>query len=1747
MKPTRTSLLMLLLAAAFLLGRPVQGTGAPDPDYPHGTFEEDCTTCHSPEAWKPASFSKDFDHAAFGTPLEGAHAQTACLSCHRTLEFADTGTRCGDCHQDIHQSEMGPECADCHTTRSFGDRARVQARHQVTRFPLTGAHSTLDCESCHGGSGQGHLSFVGTASECASCHTNDYQATQQPPHALNAFSTECTLCHGTSQWDGAVLSAAGLHSFDHGKGGFPLSGAHARQECMSCHGDGTFAGKSTECASCHQADYNGTTDPNHATAGFGLECATCHGMEQWRGAVFDHNRTDFALTGSHVEQECRSCHGGGVYSGLSTQCASCHQADYDNTDDPDHAAAGYPLECATCHGTTQWDDAVFDHNRTDFALTGSHVEQECRSCHGGGVYNGLSTQCASCHQADYDGTTDPNHALAGFGVECATCHGTTQWNGAVFDHNRTDFALTGSHVEQECRSCHGGGVYNGLSTQCASCHQADYDGTDDPNHSAAGYPLECETCHNTGDWEEADFDHNQTQFALTGSHIEQECRSCHGGGVFDGLSMECATCHQADYDDTDDPNHALAGFALECATCHGTTDWDGATFDHAQTQFALTGSHVEQQCASCHGGGVYDGLSMECASCHQADYNATTDPNHVAAGYPSDCKSCHGTAQWDGATFDHNQTQFALTGSHIEQECASCHGGGVYDGLATECASCHQVDYNSTTDPAHAAAGFALQCETCHNTTQWDGATFDHSQTQFALTGSHIEQECASCHGGGVYNGLSMQCASCHQADYNSTTDPNHAAAGYPLECETCHGTAQWDGATFDHNQTLFPLTGSHVVQECLSCHGGGVYDGLATECASCHQADYNSTTDPDHAAAGFALQCETCHNTTQWDGATFDHSQTQFVLTGSHIEQECASCHGGGVFDGLATECASCHQANYNSTTDPSHVQAGFALQCETCHGTAQWDGATFDHDQTRFALTGSHIEQQCASCHGGGVFDGLATECASCHQPDYDGTTDPNHAAAGYPLDCQICHGTAQWDGADFDHAQTLFPLAGSHIEQECRSCHGGGVFDGLATECASCHQPDYDTTTDPDHAAAGFALECQTCHNTTQWDGANFDHNQTQFALTGSHIEQQCASCHGGGVYDGLATECASCHQPDYDGTTDPNHATAGYSTLCETCHGTTQWEGAVFDHSRTDFPLTGSHLEQECLSCHSGGVYNGLSTQCASCHQPEYDGTTDPDHAAAGFPVSCQSCHNTTTWLGATFNHSQTQFPLTGSHIEQECRSCHGGGVYNGLSMECASCHQSDYNGTTDPNHATAGFPLQCETCHGTSTWLGAVFDHNQSQFPLTGAHLAVECMSCHSGGVYDGLPTECASCHQPDFDGTTNPNHTQAGFPATCQTCHNTTAWLGATFDHTQTLFPLTGSHVVQECLSCHGGGVYDGLSTQCASCHQSDYDGTTDPNHTQAGFPVTCQTCHNTTQWLGATFNHSQTQFPLTGSHIEQECRSCHGGGVYNGLSMECASCHQSDYNGTTDPNHATAGFPLQCETCHGTSTWLGAVFDHNQSQFPLTGAHLAVECMGCHGGGIYNGLATECASCHQADYNGTTNPNHTQAGFSLQCQTCHTTTAWPGATFNHSQTSFPLTGSHVQQECMSCHSSGIYNGLNTQCASCHQADYNGTTDPSHVGAGFPLQCETCHNTTTWQGATFDHDSQNFPIYSGKHRDKWDLCTDCHTNSTNYSVFTCLSCHPHSDKAKTDSDHQGRSGYRYDSAACYNCHPRGDD
>ena len=153
---------------------------------------------------------------------------------------------------------------------------------------------------------------------------------------------------------------------------------------------------------------------------------------------------------------------------------------------------------------------------------------------------------------------------------------------------------------------------------------------------------------------------------------------------------------------------------------------------------------------------------------------------------------------------------------------------------------------------------------------------------------------------------------------------------------------------------------------------------------------------------------------------------------------------------------------------------------------------------------------------------------------------------------------------------------------------------------------------------------------------------------------------------------------------------------------------------------------------CSSCHLEGKFSGVSTDCFSCHSTDFGETEDPDHEQLGFPTDCVICHgtNSETWEGAQLNHDS--FVLSGQHLLADCLDCHADGVYAGRPSECVSCHLSDYQNTSDPDHELDGFPTDCTACHGTSaeTWEDASFDHN-SIWPLLGAHTALDFSQCHS--------------------------------------------------------------------------------------------------------------------------------------------------------------------------------------------------------------------------------------------------------------------------------------------------------------------------------------------------------------------------------------------------------------------------------
>jgi hypothetical protein len=342
---------------------------------------------------------------------------------------------------------------------------------------------------------------------------------------------------------------------------------------------------------------------------------------------------------------------------------------------------------------------------------------------------------------------------------------------------------------------------------------------------------------------------------------------------------------------------------------------------------------------------------------------------------------------------------------------------------------------------------------------------------------------------------------------------------------------------------------------------------------------------------------------------------------------------------------------------------------------------------------------------------------------------------------------------------------------------------------------------------------------------------------------------------------------------------------------------------------------------------------------------------------------------------------------------------------------SSARGDQYSSTRSPH---GDLKIPCENCHTFSGWKPlrsmVEFDHSKTKFPLRGMHEGVYCTQCHVSLAFTNVGIKCADCHADIHRGQ---------FGAECESCHTVKGWqvsLRSVRGH-ENRFPLLGAHSALVCDDCHKGaasGQFTGLSTDCVACHNQNFVQTTLPNHVSAHFPTTCEACHNMDSWFGASFDHGKfTGFVLTGVHARLDCTACHLGGNFQVAGANCINCHQKDFNSATNPNHVQAGFPQDCGLCHNTSGWTPATFNHNTfTTFPLTGAHVNVPCLQCHVNGRFAGTPRDCASCHLADYQKTTNPNHAQASFPQDCSICHNTSNWTAVAFNHSTfTTFPLTG----------------------------------------------------------------------------------------------------------------------------------------
>ena len=896
---------------------------------------------------------------------------------------------------------------------------------------------------------------------------------------------------------------------------------------------------------------------------------------------------------------------------------------------------------------------------------------------------------------------------------------------------------------------------------------------------------------------------------------------------------------------------------------------------------------------------------------------ATVDPERLTgaanhAGLQSNCVACH-----DG-------TQISLitglpipgkSGDHIGTGnlCQACHSTF---GFATvpfvdhvdifgNCSECHdnitaigKSSFHEVTD---------AECNDCHNTTHFltlqpDGS-FDHST---------VSSVCTACHGrvatgkpvGVDENGnlrhpvTSRECLYCHTVASFIPAFVDHTSLTVNDLCGTCHvdGSATVTGKDDIDGGRTHPVT----TADCRACHNIrtfvfdliGNYDHTSVietgepRCDSCHNNDIATGLTDTHIPVPVGQDCGVCHVPGTFTSAQFDH-------TG--IINNCASCHNGGTsvgkhVDHLPTteDCSVCHSTtiftSFAANITFSHVN--ITDNCASCHGRAP----------SAIGKTATHIPalDDCSVCHNDTNTGGFANSiflrdvhvdivrgCEGCHNGRF---TTANVTVPGKPTthlpttqDCYLCHTVTEFIGAaNFNH---------TGIASNCTSCHNGNVNNVAAgalgkTSVASGHP---DTTAD-----------CGACHSTSNIapNGVSFlnifvDH--TSQAV----LSQRCDACHNGTTATGkvdaptphitTTQDCGVCHAPGgtfADAVFD--HSTVSRTTRCDSCHGVT----ATGKDARQQ--ITGApHIPtaQDCRSCHNTTAFagasfdhRGITNNCASCH----NGVTTIGKTINHVPTNsdCSVCHQTTGFLPATFDHAG---------IVDNCQSCHDGVLATG---------KVDHPGGPTAHPATTA---DCGACHTTAgTFADAVFDHSN-------VTATTRCDSCH-GVTATGKDAKLARTGTPHIATTLD-----------CRNCHTTATFVGGIFDH-------------------------QGITGNCVSCHNGDIaTGQVDAPRPHLITGRDCVTCHrSTTQWAPVTYTHAPSN-PRNGDGYPGNHRRNPG----------CAACHKQQLEIPWPAWTSNTQLQGYCGACH-------------ESFFERDGHHI-----GGNNGTVVQNRDCGNSGCHSVNSNG--------------------------------------------------------------------------------------------------------------------------------------------------------------------------------
>jgi len=334
--------------------------------------------------------------------------------------------------------------------------------HFSTGFPLSGAHTQVECDHCHL-----RGVFKGTPTQCDGCHTGRIAPGKTSRHPKT--TNNCDDCHTTFSWD--------TKSVDHSA----VMGT---------------------CGDCHQKPRNHIATDQ--------ECGTCHNTLSWDVARFDHTGIVDGCSACHkksrnhvqASNNCEECHNPRSWDdvrfshvGIVSGCNQCHLKDK-----PTNHTAQQTI-CEDCHLPVGWTTNVkFDHTTTT---------DPCLTCHSDVVrpravpmnHSLLTTEdCGLCHRSrdGWDLSVRMNHQYIQSGPDvCLGCHSNvTKPTRKPADH---------SLFPNTCGSCHNAirdaswsasrMNHNVVNTSvCSVCH------AEPAGHRPPTNGQDCGVCHYTSNW-----------------------------------------------------------------------------------------------------------------------------------------------------------------------------------------------------------------------------------------------------------------------------------------------------------------------------------------------------------------------------------------------------------------------------------------------------------------------------------------------------------------------------------------------------------------------------------------------------------------------------------------------------------------------------------------------------------------------------------------------------------------------------------------------------------------------------------------------------------------------------------------------------------------------------------------------------------------------------------------------------------------------------------------------------------------------------------------------------------------------------------------------------------------------------------------------------------------------------------------------------------------------------------------------